>query len=239
MVGRPCVSLILTAWLLLSFAAWPAFGQSATTGAITGTVSDASGATIPGAQVVISDPEKGVDRTLSTNEAGFYSAEALSAGVYTLTVTNEGFNRAVIRNVVLSPGSRVQQNVTLQVGAVETQITVESSAIRVETQESASGGVISGQHVENLLLNGRNFLGLGLLVPGVNSASITGRSVGGGSLNSGGLTGETPLVINGLGREFTQYTIDGAYNMNTGNNINLTGSPDYAASPDYVGSALL
>jgi len=202
-----------------------AAGQVASTGALFGTVLDNTGAGIPQAAVTITNQATQVKRSLVTNDTGFYSAESLLAGPYEIVIAKPGFKETVIRDLTVGPGQRLQNNVTLEVGAVETQVNVEATAVNVETESGESAGVISGTQVQNLMLNGRNFLGLGLLIPGVNSATITGRAVGGGSLNSGGLTGETPLSINGLGREYTNYTIDGAYNMNTGNNINLNITP--------------
>jgi hypothetical protein len=162
---------------------------------------------------------------VKTNSAGFYSAEALIAGIYDVSIKKEGFKTHVTKDAKLDPGDRLSINATLELGATPTEVTVTAAAIKVETATGGTGGVIHGTQVQELLLNGRNFLGLGLLIPGVNSGAITGRSVGGGSLNSGGLTGESPLSINGLGREYNLYTIDGAYNMNTGNNININVTP--------------
>jgi len=201
------------------------WAQVASTGAIFGTIVDNSGAAVPAASITVVNQATQVKRNLTSNDTGFYSAESLLAGSYEVTVQKPGFKETVLRDLTLAPGQRLQSNITLEVGAVETKVDVEAEAVRVETESGESAGVIGGTQVENLLLNGRNFLGLGLLVPGVNSATITGRAVGGGSLNSGGLTGETPLSINGLGREYTNYTVDGAYNMNTGNNINLNITP--------------
>ncbi|MBI3665778.1 MAG: carboxypeptidase regulatory-like domain-containing protein [Acidobacteria bacterium] len=211
--------------LLAALMAPPADAQVASTGAIFGNVTDPSGAAVPEARITIISSATGVTREITSNVAGFYSAESLLAGSYAVTIAKAGFQQTIIKDLVLTPGQRLQNNVALQVGAVETQISVEAEAIRVETESGESAGVITSSYIDNLLLNGRNFLGLALLIPGVNSATITGRAVGGGSLNNGGLTGETPLSINGLGREYTNYTIDGSYNMNTGNNININVTP--------------
>jgi Carboxypeptidase regulatory-like domain/TonB-dependent Receptor Plug Domain len=202
------------------------FGQASSVGAILGTVTDATGATIPGAEVTATHITTQVAKTATTNTTGFYTLEGLVAGLYKVSVSKAGFKTHLTEGVKVDPGLRVGHNVTLEVGEITQQVEVQAEAVAVQTESGESAGIITGDHVQNLLLNGRNFLGLGLLVPGVNSSAITGRgSVGGGSLNAGGLTGETPISINGLGREYSLYTIDGAYDMNTGNNININITP--------------
>src|SRR4029453_9709490 len=133
----------------------------------------------------------------------------LVAGLYKVSVSKAGFKTHLTEGVKVDPGLRVGHNVTLEGGEINQQVEIQGEAVAVQTESGESAGIITGDHVQNLLLNGRNFLGLGLLVPGVNSSSITGRSVGGGSLNAGGLTGETPISINGLGREYSIITFDG------------------------------
>ncbi len=98
-------------------------------------------------------------------------------------------------------------------------MTVEATAVQVQTESGQSGGVINAQQVSNLMLNGRNFQQLGMLVPGVNNTA------GASAQNGGGLTGATTLVVNGQGVDTSTYTIDGTYNMNTGNMTNINVLP--------------
>jgi hypothetical protein len=201
-----------------------ALGQAAATGAILGTVTDPSGAVIPDAEVTILNTATGAAQVVHSNAAGLYDVEALAAAgtVYNVTVNKPGFKAFVSEGVTLDPGERLTINATLAVGTAVSEVTVAASAVHVDTTSGESAGTISGSAVQDLQLNGRNFIGLALLVPGVNSANITGRQgVGAGSLNGGGLTGETPVSVNGEGREMNNYTTDGAYNMNTGAMINL------------------
>ena len=225
-MNRPCCRVLWVTGLLLSLTAnYRLYGQAASTGAILGTVTDASGAVVPDAEVSIVNAATGVSRTVKTNPSGLYDLEALTAGgtPYNVTVKKSGFRVYTAQGVVLNPGERASVNVILQVGDVSSQVTVDAAAVRVETTSGESAGTISGREVQQLQLNGRDFRGLALLIPGVNSTSITGaQGIGGGTaLNGGGLTGETPISVNGMGREMNNYTTDGAYNMNTGAMINL------------------
>jgi len=197
--------------------------QAASNGAILGTVTDPSGAVVPDAAVTISNINTGARWVTHTDAGGRYDLEALPAAgtFYNVSVKKEGFKTEISQGVKLSPSERVTLNVTLSVGTSVSEVTVEAAAVHVDTSSGESSGTITGTEIQELQLNGRDFRGLALLIPGVNSAAITGRSVGGGSLNGGGLTGETPISVNGEGREMNMYTTDGAYNMNTGNEINL------------------
>lgn len=205
----------LSAFTLLLLSAVCAFGQAATTGAISGTITDASAAAVPGAIVTVTNQATTVSKAETTNEAGFYSAESLLPGTYTITVDKAGFQRAVIKDFILGPGQRLENSVSLQAGNVKTEISVEATAVQVQTESGQSGGVINAQQVSNLMLNGRNFQQLGMLVPGVNNTA------GANAQNGGGLTGSTTLVVNGQGVDTSTYTIDGTYNMNTGNMTNI------------------
>jgi hypothetical protein len=219
---KPSFLVVFVASLALGIARF-AFAQ-VSTGAILGTVSDPSGAVVPNAQVTVTDLATGVKRVGRTGAGGLYDFEALPAAgtLYSVSIEKQGFRTYTSRGIRLDPGSRVAVNVKLVVGSVASQVTVTASSVRVNTTSGASSGTIGGTEVQELQLNGRDFRGLALLVPGVNSTSITGSAVGGdASLNGGGLTGETPISVNGLGREMNLYVTDGAYNMNTGNMINL------------------
>lgn len=186
-------------------------------GSINGTVTDSTGAALPGAAVVVTNDATGAAKRLTTDADGFYSAQGLSAGAYTVKVSDANFQTVVFANVQLTPGQVIAQNATLKVSSVSTQVTVTANALQVNTQTSASGGTISAKQITNLMLNGRNFQTLAISIPGVSSVSAADSATG------GGLLGTTSLIVNGQSIENTTYTIDGVYNMNSGNlsNINI------------------
>lgn len=186
-------------------------------GAISGTVTDSSGAIIPGATVTITNTGTGVSRVIRTDSAGFYSAEGLGVGQYKVSVSKKGFKAGVASGIQIDPGTRRINNVALAIGQVSTSVTVNSNAQQIDTETSESGGTITDKQIANLMLNGRNFQTLAIAVPGVASTAAAD------SLNGGGLEGGTTLIVNGNSVEYTTYTIDGTYNMNSGNlaNVNI------------------
>lgn len=207
------VLLVLAAGFCL-FATCSLLAQ-VSTGAISGSVNDSTGAAIPGATVTVTNQGTGVSHTMTTNSDGFYSAEGLPVGQYRINVAKPGFQESVTQGIQLDPGQRRANNVVLGVGAASTKVTVTANAEQVNTQTSESGGTLSSKQISNLMLNGRNFQTLAIAIPGVSSTS------GADALNGGGLEGGTTLVINGSSVEYTTYTIDGVYNMNSGNNANI------------------
>ncbi|TCK71733.1 TonB-dependent receptor [Acidipila rosea] len=202
--------------ICLLIAAGPLWAQ-VSTGAISGTVTDPTGAAVEGATVTITSQDTGVSRKLATDASGFYSAEGLSVGQYTIDVSRPGFKESVTKGIQIDPGQRRSNKVMLQVGNTTSQVTVTADAQQVNTQTSESGGTITSKQISNLMLNGRNFQTLAISVPGVSSTS------GADALNGGGLEGGTTLIVNGQSVEYTTYTIDGVYNMNSGNlaNVNI------------------
>lgn len=189
----------------------PSLYSQANVGAISGTVRDPSGAAVSGATVTVTNEATGVSRVLKSDGDGFYSAEGLAAGSFSIQVAAPGFSTSLVRGVQINPGERRANNIVLQVGSVSSQVVVTADAAQVNTETSESGGTITGKQITNLQLNGRNFQTLGIAIPGVASTS------GADSLNGGGLEGGTTLIVNGLSTEYTTYTIDGLYDMNSGN----------------------
>ncbi len=188
-------------------------------GALRGTITDETGAALADAQVTVTSEATGVSKTLSTNASGFFTAEALIPGSYTVRVTREGFNQTSITHITVDPGQTREASVSLKVGSTNEQVNVTADALAVETQDSGSGGTITSKQVENLMLNGRNFQSMGQLIPGVSSTA------GNNAQSAGGLTGGTTLIVNGASIEYSVYTLDGVYNMNTGNLANINVLP--------------
>jgi len=201
------VTLLLSASTLF---APRAQGQVAAVGAILGTVTDATGAVVPEAEITVTNEALQQKRTVQSNAQGFYAIESLPAATYELTVKKPGFQTFTVQSVTVDAGLRVQVNATLAVGTASTQISVQAEALAVETASSESGGTIAGKQIENFQLNGRNFQMLAMLIPGVNN--INGAQEMGG----GGLTQNNTISVNGVGTEFTNFMQDGVFNMNTG-----------------------
>jgi Carboxypeptidase regulatory-like domain/TonB dependent receptor len=145
---------------------FPLFSQTSS-GRILGIVADQSGGVIPGATVTIIDTQRGVARTLTTDDAGEYNAPTLIPGTYTVRVEAQGFKKLNRQNVLLEVGREVRVDLTLQPGEKTETITVTDSIPLVEATNGTLGGTLSTAEINDLPLNGRNYQSLMGLRPGV------------------------------------------------------------------------
>src|SRR5215510_3794429 len=146
----------------------PSEARAQVTGAtLSGTVTDASGAVIPGVQVSIKNKATGVARNITTDEVGFYSAPNLLAGNYDVTASQPGFSTVVQSNIALTVGAQQQLNISMKVGETAQVVEVTAAAPLVQVNSSAISGVVESTTVRELPLNGRDWASLATLAPGV------------------------------------------------------------------------
>jgi hypothetical protein len=188
----PCLFVTL---MLLAFSA-SAVAQS-TAGRILGTLTDQSGASVPGATVVITDTQRGTSRTVATDESGNYAAPDLQPGTYKIRVEAKGFKSVDRPNVLIEVASDVRADFALQPGQVSETIVVEEDIPLVNTTSSTLGGTLSNKEINDLPLNGRNYENLLQLRPGVM------RYPGGGF---------STTSSNGLRAEDNSYFVEGLFN---------------------------
>ena len=161
------------------------------TASITGTVTDQTGASIPNAQVSVTSTERGETRATTTNNTGDYLFSALPVGRYNVSVSAKGFKKYQANGVILNVGEKARNDVRLEVGAEQTQVTVEGIGLaQVETQSSDLSGTVTGKQISELQLNGRNFTQLVNLTPGVSNQ--TGQDEG-----TVGIYGNVSYAVNG------------------------------------------
>ncbi|HJY88331.1 MAG TPA: carboxypeptidase regulatory-like domain-containing protein, partial [Candidatus Acidoferrales bacterium] len=158
------------------------FAQSQiTTGTIEGTVVDPTGAAVAGAKVVIKHVATGVERTLSTDDAGRFVAPLLDVGNYRITVSAPGFGTIINSGYSLAIGQTVVVNISLKVAEVTQTVTVEEQSPLVEAARTEQSTLVTAQAVQSLPLNGRRFLDLAFLTPLVtqeqerNTLSVAGQ----------------------------------------------------------------
>lgn len=164
------ISLLALALVCL-FAGMRSVNAQQLTAQIKGTVEDASGAAIPDAQVTATNVQTGVDTTVPSKNDGTFEFLQLPVGVYRVTVTKTGFGTFTAANVQLVLNQIYNLPVTLQVGAVSTAVEVQGNAAQVETSTTQLGTVIQGQQIVDLPLNGRNWVSMEQLAPGVVAGS--------------------------------------------------------------------
>ncbi len=168
-------------------------------GDISGTVFDESGAVIPNAAITITNKETGLLRNVTSNAAGLYNASALPAGTYEVKTEVTGF-RTLLRDATVTVGALTTVDLHLQVGAAKDIVTVEAATPQIEYESHAIEGTVSRQQIENLPLNGRSFLQLAMLEPGVTV-----------SANSQGQYNRAfDVSILGADSDLTRITVDGA-----------------------------
>jgi hypothetical protein len=166
------------------------------TGSIVGTVSDPSTAVIAGARVAITNVATGQVIDLATNSAGAYNSGALVPGDYRVRASAEGFSTVEVSLTVLV-GNTATANMILQLGSETQVIQVQDSAVRVNTEQPTIQGVLSAQQIENLPVNGRNFLDLAQLEPGVqiqDGSNLGFGKDGVSSISFGGRFGRTARI---------------------------------------------
>ncbi|HVC00008.1 MAG TPA: TonB-dependent receptor [Candidatus Dormibacteraeota bacterium] len=188
------------------------------TASILGAVKDPSGAAVPGATVTATNVDTGAVRTAATNATGDYNLVQLPVGHYSLTVSHAGFKTATRSGITLSVTQQALLNFTLQIGATQQTVTVTGAVPLVNTQSATLGGLVNNQTLEQLPLNGRNYINLTLLQPGV----IQQRNF----VSAGGITNGTLISVNGAPIRDNNYMLDGAIlqNLSGANPSGLTGS---------------
>src|SRR6266851_1040562 len=144
----------------------PLFSQGSS-GRILGTVTDQSGGVVAGATVTVTDTERGVSKTLTTNDPGDYNAPTLVPSTYKVRVEAKGFKTVERQNVVLEVGKEIRVDLTLQPGDQVQTITITEAIPLVETTNAVLGGTLNNEDINDLPLNGRNYQYLLNLRPGV------------------------------------------------------------------------
>jgi len=191
------------AGLLLSLMASSALAQSTAT--LQGSVTDAQGAALAGVKIVVHNEATGTERTTQTDVAGQYLVAALPVGSYRVEASLLGFQTRVIRPLRLEVAQTLNQNFQLGLGSVSEEVTVTSEAPPIETATSSVGQVIDRRTVQEIPLNGRHFVDLGLLIPGSVTPPQNGfltaplRGQGSFGLNTAGNREDTVnFMINGI-----------------------------------------
>src|SRR5215469_13150548 len=202
--GRRVLTICLLLWVLVGATV---MANAQANGTISGHVTDAMGASIANASIVIKETQTGVAISTNTNDAGFYSVTQLKPGIYSIQVTSRGFNMVISSNLTLQVAQVLQQDFHLQVGDVKQQVEVSASAPLLNTETTDLGNVIDRAPITQLPLNGRNFAQLALLVPGTNPGEMGGtRSTGNGNETQ---RAGANVVADGARATFNTYLIDG------------------------------
>src|SRR6201997_881938 len=164
-----CATALL-AWLFCANSALHAQGIG-TSGEIRGAVTDPSGGTIPKATVEVTDPEKGIRRSVVTESDGLYEVAGLPPSAYTVTVQVTGFQTETHKNVVLNVGQTLILDFHLRVAAGTAQIVVTSEPPLVETQRGSQANTLTQNYIVDLPIDRRDYLTFTLLLPGVSDST--------------------------------------------------------------------
>src|SRR5580698_5067278 len=187
------LALLATFALSMSSAA---FAQSSiSNGNIVGTVTDSTGAVVAGAKITVTGPTGQTIKTVSNGQGG-YSTGALVPGAYSVRVEAKGFKTTQLA-VDVKVDNTAPGNVKLEIGQESTVVEVQASDVQVNTEQATVQGVLNATQIENLPVNGRNFLDLAQLEPGVqiqDGANFDPTKVGYSSVSFGGRFGRTARI---------------------------------------------
>ena len=197
-----------------------------TSGQISGTVLDPQGAAVPDATVTAVQVGTNLTRTITTSTDGNYSLPDLPIGTYKLTVAKQGFKETVVQSVVVNVSTVTRQDFSLEIGAASETVTVQADELQVETQTGAIGEVVNGQQVRELPLNGRSFVQLTQLQPGVAPQNSFD------SKNKGLFSG-VDFSVNGNSAQANLFLTDGANNNDTGSNRTILLYPSIEAIAEF------
>jgi hypothetical protein len=223
----PRTSLVLASclWVVGATGASPAWAQR-TTASIRGTVIDQLNAVIPGATITVTNEETGLSRVTTTNEAGVYVTSELPVGRYTVQAELQGFKTASRTAIVLRVADDYAADFVLEPGTFSDTVTVEASSTPVKVLGGDVSGVVTGPQVRELPLNGRNFLQLTTLMPGVSAIDAF-------NVKDKGLISTMLLSVSGSDVTSNMWTVDGAKNLDVGANVGMVIAPSLEAIEEF------
>jgi hypothetical protein len=204
----------VTVTLVLLLAGAQETKAQAVSGTILGSVLDASGAAVPEVSVTIVNSETGLVRVVTTDSTGEYNAPSLPPGIYSVSAAQRGFKRVSLAGVRLNVDLKARVNLKLEVGEITESIQVQATVPLVQTDSSELGATISETQVKELPLNGRDFVQLTRLLPGVSRGVPGANNDGAG--NEGWRMSST-FVANGMRTRDNNFLLDGVDN----NELNL------------------
>ena len=205
MYALPCRSLVL-----LTLAAAAAFAQ--TTASLNGAIVDSSGAAVPGARVALANTDTNLRRDTVTDGEGLYTFPLLPPGSYSLTVQKDGFKQISREAFRLEVNQAARVDLTMQVGAVSETVEVTGAAPLLNSTTSSVGHVIDQKAVADLPLNGRNFVQLAILGPGVVGVGFSASGTIGSGSRPDDMRPGTELFSNGNREQSNNFLLDGADN---------------------------
>ena len=195
---------------LLAFAGQLLFGQA--TGSIAGTVTDSTGAAVPGAKVTITAPATGLTRTTNTNVTGEYIIPLLPVAVYNVQVEQQGFQNATLADIRLQVDEHRELDFRLTPSTVQTNVEVSATPVAIQTADATLGQVITTQQVADLPLNGRDFVQLATLTPGTTTETNPNSFFAGGPSSEASARGSYSLSVGGSRANSTDWLLDGVDN---------------------------
>ncbi len=205
--------------------------QDASTGSISGTIKDPSGALIKGATVTIVDTDRNdTERTVFTNGSGFYTATFLPLGHYVVKVSEKGFKAETVTGIELHVGDALTVNSRLSPGSEGESISVRAESLSVNLEDATSAGLIDSTQIGQLVMISRNYESLMNLQPGVAFGGTTDQ-LQRGPVGINGASSVVNYSVNGARDTSNNWTIDGADNLDRGANLTLYVYP----SPDSIG----
>jgi hypothetical protein len=196
-----------------------------TTGSISGLVTDASGALVKGATVTLTNTDRGQDvRTLTTGASGFFTAQSLPLGTYSVKIADSGFRTETVTGLILHANDALTVNRSLVVGNANEAVTVTADQAQLNLENAMSAGLISGDQLNELVLNNRNYEQFLQLQPGVVYGGTTDQLYV-GSQAPAGASNQVNFSVNGGRNTSNNWTIDGADNVDRGANLTLLTYP--------------
>ncbi len=211
-VQRATFALLLAAApiVALNVLAPSAYGQASSSSDAAGKVTDATGATVPGATIHLINNGTKAERTATSNDAGEWSIPNVPPATYTLRIEKAGFKTSVINALPIEIGKTANGSMVLAVGGATETIEVSTLPPQLQTQEATVGQVIDQKQISDLPLNGRNVLQLATLAPGV-SPPQTGQTGAPAQTGTASSSRNLYITVDGGRGNSTNYVLDGTY----------------------------
>jgi hypothetical protein len=220
-------------WLMVVMLGSVVARSQEVSGSISGTVVDPSGASVNGAEVTVTNTDRGVvQRHVTTNKTGFYSAPSLPLGNYTVTIGAKGFKNASVTGLVLNANDQLKVDQKLAVGAASETVTITANQAPINLENGMSEGLVTGNQVRELVLNNRNYEQLLTLQPGVAYGGASDQLYIGVSLPAG-TSNQVAFSVNGQRPTANNWTLDGADNVDRGANLTLLTFPSVDAIAEF------